>query len=190
MADVRVEVVAERAGEGRVRGDDAADRPDPAFVEDNRSSGVPWHTELAVAVKVVCKVSAVTAVSVATPARSVAPGPNPSRPQPARIAVSPTRASRLSRSGIGVRPMSAGMRITPTSKAVALLSRHDGCGANDSAGCCGPRRSNRARCTRHSPGSSAPAAASWATPGTPPARRTQQQRRADPAGTAIRMANA
>ena len=34
--------------------------------------------------------------------------------------------------------MSAGMRITPTSNAVALLSRHAGCGANDWAGCCGP----------------------------------------------------
>src|SRR5437762_10474693 len=99
----------------------------------------PWHTALAVVVDVVCSVSAVTAVIVAVPARSVALTPAPeSLPQPLMTAVSPARASRLSSTGFDRRPMSAGISTTPTSNADGLDSRHDGCAAKDAAVCCGP----------------------------------------------------
>src|SRR5260221_5284584 len=94
----------------------------------------PWHTELADAVNVVCSVNEVTAVMVATPARSVDVTPAmESFPQPARVAFSPTRASRLSSSGTGVRPMSSGVSTTPASNAVLFASRQLGSAANDVA---------------------------------------------------------
>ena len=85
---------------------------------------------------VVWSVSDVTATIVAVPARSVAATPEPeSLPQPLITAVSPARASRLSSSGFGVRPMSAGISTTPTSNCDGDASRHDGCAANELAAC-------------------------------------------------------
>src|SRR5436190_14879419 len=99
----------------------------------------PWQTALAVADDVVCSVSAVTPVIVVTPARSVEVTPaSESLPHPARIAFSPTRASRLTSSGTGGRPITSGIRPTAASHAVLFASRQDGWGANDCEICCGP----------------------------------------------------
>src|SRR3954452_15832579 len=76
---------------------------------------------------------------VATPARSVAATPEPgSFPHPVITAVSPAVASRLSSSGFGAGPMSAGISTTPTSNDGVFASRHDGCAAKELAVCCGP----------------------------------------------------
>src|SRR5687767_6574128 len=68
----------------------------------------PEHTELTFALNCVSS-SVPTAEIAVTPARSVAGTSNWFRPHPAMTAASPTRASGVRSSGIGVRPMGWGV---------------------------------------------------------------------------------
>jgi hypothetical protein len=77
----------------------------------------PEQTELTLALNWVSS-SVPAALIVVTPARNVEGISSWLRPQPAITADSPTRASRLRRTGTGVRPIGCAMNTTATSEVV------------------------------------------------------------------------
>ena len=93
----------------------------PAFGKQDRSAGIARADRARRRREDRLQQVPLTALSVVLPARRVAETSFWSRPQPAMIAVSPTRASRLVRIGTGFRGRSSAITTIPTSNEPGVL---------------------------------------------------------------------